>query len=90
MDRTVREVPFPRSFKAFFNDRSWNEESERELALGYNGRFQWKKNQFCSISAHRDVGLCKHLSQTPHHGQPCFDVLAQMSVVEQMLSCKLP
>lgn len=35
LDRTVREVSFIRFFKAFFSGRSWNEESERELGLGY-------------------------------------------------------
>lgn len=51
--------------------------------------FCWK-NRFWSMAAHTDVGLCMHLPQAPHFGQPWFAVLAQMSVVEQMLSCKLP
>lgn len=53
IERTAREVSLIRFIKAFFNDRSWNEKSERELGLGYKQILMEEEQNLVHVSTQR-------------------------------------
>lgn len=65
LDRTVREVSFIRFFKAFFSGRSWNEESERELGLGYKQILMEEEQILVHVSTQRCGFVQASFSSTP-------------------------